>query len=80
MIWRGEMPHDLMAEVDSVATNAFPKGQRGQATFLFDDRKRPRQVDFMPVHRDWLRKTHWPGTFSDATESDHLPLLLHAAQ
>ncbi|CAK0872038.1 unnamed protein product [Prorocentrum cordatum] len=60
--------------VGLVATNTFSKGQPGQATCFFNNRKEPRQIDFTLAHRDWLRKTQCQARFSDATESDHLPL------
>eukprot|EP00959_Pyramimonas_sp_CCMP1952_P410573 8604162-Pyramimonas_sp.AAC.1 len=76
MTWKGEMPHDLVTEFDLVATNTFFKGQWGQSTRFFASRKEPKQIDFMLVQRDSLRKIHCQARFSDAPESDHLPLLL----
>ncbi|CAK0806125.1 unnamed protein product [Prorocentrum cordatum] len=76
MAWRGEMLHDLMAEFDLIAANTYSRGQWGQAVCFFDDRKGPRQIDFMLIHRDWLSRTHCQARFTDASSSDHLPLLL----
>ncbi|CAK0800839.1 unnamed protein product, partial [Prorocentrum cordatum] len=46
------------------------------------DAQGPRQIDFMLIHRDWLPRTHCQARFTDASSSDHLPLLLrcHAGQ
>ncbi|CAK0910846.1 unnamed protein product [Prorocentrum cordatum] len=76
MTWRGEMLHDLMTEFDLIAANTYSRGQWGQATCFFDNRKGPRQIDFMLIHRDWLPRTHCQARFTDASSSDHLPLLL----
>ncbi|CAK0805006.1 unnamed protein product, partial [Prorocentrum cordatum] len=82
MTWRGEMLFDLMTEFDLVATNTFSRGQWGQAACYCGNRKEPGQIDFMLCRRDWLTSATCRARFTDAEQSDHLPLLLrcHASK
>eukprot|EP00959_Pyramimonas_sp_CCMP1952_P046080 962548-Pyramimonas_sp.AAC.1 len=62
-----------MQEFDLVATNTFTMGKWGQHRCFYNDRREPRQIDFMLVSRDWRRKCECQARFSDATESDRVP-------